>query len=139
VSASQEVDIRAALVQGYVDANVGLATAHENEPFVTPSGTPWAKVTVVAADRYPVTLGDQGEDQHDGFMQVDLSYPTDSGTYDVLTKAGVLEVYFKAGRKLTYNGQAVTVLGASRSSGRYVDGWYRVSVTINWYARTSRA
>ena len=45
---------------------------------------------------------------------------------------------FPAGARPAYNGQEAVILSCGRSPGRVVDGWYRVSITISWYALIPR-
>jgi len=46
--------------------------------------------------------------------------------------------YFKAGTRLAYGGQQVQIQSCGRSQGRLVDGFFRVSMTINWTAYVPR-
>lgn len=86
----------------------------------------------------PVTLGQDGEDNHPGLFQIDINYPRNKGSALVLQKADEIKGSFKAGTSFTYDGQVVTVLGVSLNSGRQVDGYYRASLTVSYYARTFR-
>jgi hypothetical protein len=136
---SDSTDLEKALLQGVVDCGIGLPIAQDNTPFERPAdGSPWARAFVVLNQPRPATLGDGGEDGYTGFTQVDLNYPLNSGTADVIAKAAELERFFFAGRRLNYGQTQATVSSCGRSRGREVDGWYRVSVTIMWFARVSR-
>ncbi len=131
--------IDSALHKGVVDCDLGLPTAVANSPFdKPPGGAPWAAVHVLPNPTRPATLGDGGEDAHDGIMQIDLNYAPGTGRAEVLSKAGEVASFFKAGTRLQHGGVTVTVASCSRSRGREVDGWYRVSMTVAWYARTPR-
>lgn len=98
----------------------------------------WMRVDNERAVSGPVTLGDHGQDDHRGFLQIDVNCPANSGSGQVLQKADELLSYFKAGLAVSYNGQTVTVLSTALSPGRVVGGFYRVTVTINYYSRTNR-
>lgn len=127
-----------------------LITAVQSVDNVTPCGMPgaelaeypdglWLQLFNMRADSTPVTLGDAGEDNHAGFLQIDINYPKGQGTGDVLGKADEFASFFTAGKSLLYNTQEVKVISCSLSSGRYVGGYYRVSLTVNYYARTTRS
>jgi hypothetical protein len=131
-------NIKGALVSAYVAGAFGLPTAHENKIFKPVTGTPWASLFVVPNQPSVGTLGDAGEDNHDGFLQIDLNYPLNKGDGEALSKSDEMRDYFKAGSRHVHSGQVVTVTNCGRSIGRQVDGWYRITLTINWYARTAR-
>lgn len=137
---SNYLDIEKALIKAYNDLALGLPTSYpaaELDDKQKPDGL-WAAVHNIRGSSQPVTLGDQGEDNHPGFMQIDLNYPKNKGSGDLLAKADEILSAFPAGRSLAYNSQEVKVLGTSLSPGRYVGGYYRISLTINYYARTQR-
>lgn len=131
-------NLRAALIQGCVDS-VGLPTKFENMPFDKPEGqSPWAAAYVLPSAVFVATLGHEGENDHNGLLQIDLNYPLLTGEADVMSKADELENFFQAGKRLVHAGVELTVQSCYRGSGREVDGWYRVSVTVTWDARVPR-
>lgn len=137
---SNYLNIEKALIQAYNTVGTLVPTGYpgkELEEADKPDGL-WAHVHNVRAESDPVTLGDAGEDNHPGFMQIDLNYPKGKGSGDLLVKADELATAFPSGRTLTYNGQEVKVLSTSLGPGRYVGGYYRISLTVNYYARTVR-
>lgn len=114
-------------------------TAYENSAFTKPpTTTAWASVFIVPNQPSVESVGEGGMDGHTGFMQIDLNYPTNAGPGSVVTKADNVAQYFKAGTRLAYGGQQVQIQSCGRSQGRPVDGWYRVSMTINWTAYVPR-
>lgn len=134
----------------YTDIEKALYAALKSVDATTPCGFPgaeldsypdglWLQVFNMRAESGPVTLGDAGEDNHPGILQVDINYPKGQGTGNILAKGDELAAFFTAGKTLSYNTQEVKVLSSSLSSGRYVGGYYRVSLTINYYARTTRS
>jgi len=138
-------------VSNYLDIEKALITAYKAVGTLVPTGYPgaeledgdkpdglWCHVHNVRSESTPVTLGDQGEDNHPGFMQIDINYPKGKGSGDLLVKADEIALAFPSGRALTYNGQEVKVLSTTLGPGRYVGGYYRISLTINYYARTQR-
>jgi hypothetical protein len=131
--------LRKALKQGVEDSPLGLPYAAENAPFTKPTDqSPWAAVHVLENQPSVATLGDEGQDAHDGIMQIDLNYPLLTGEAAVTAKADELNDFFKAGKRLVHSGVELTVASCGRSRGREVDGWYRVSITVTWFARVAR-
>lgn len=131
--------LNAALMQGVVDCALALPLAVENAKFDKPTdGSPWAAVFIIPNQPSVATLGDEGEDAHDGIVQIDLNYPLGKGEAAVRAKADQVASFFKAGKRLPYQGVFATVSSCGRSRGREVDGWYRVSMTVTWFARVPR-
>lgn len=131
--------LRGALMQGVVDSPLGLPCAVENSPFEKPTDqSPWASAFVLPNQPSVATLGSEGQDAHDGVLQIDLNYPLMTGEAAVTAKADELSDFFKAGKRLAHSGVELTVASCGRSRGREVDGWYRVSMTVTWFARVSR-
>lgn len=135
-------DIELALIQGVKEADP-TNTAPMGYPNAILSPTErgdglWLQLHNVRGLSQPVTLGQHGEDNHTGFLQIDISFPENKGTYEVLQKADKYASYFTAGKDLVYNAQNVKVLSTSLSNERYVGGYYRISLTVNYYSRTQR-
>ena len=131
--------LRKALMQGVEDSPLGLPYAAENSPFDKPADqSPWAAAHIFMNQPSVATLGDEGQDAHDGILQIDLNYPLNTGEAAVTAKADELTDFFKAGKRLAHSGVELTVASCGRSRGREVDGWYRVSMTVTWFARVSR-
>lgn len=133
----------------YTDIEKALITAVRAVDSVTPCGMPaaeldetpddlWLQLHNMRSESTPVTLGDAGEDEHPGTLQIDINYPKGHGTQAVLAKADEFAAYFTAGKPLVYNQQEVKVQSCSLSPGRYVGGYYRVSLSVNYYSRTFR-
>lgn len=139
--ATHNEDIDKALLQSYEDLGLGLPVTMENIQFDKPTdGSPWVGVWVIPSTNgvRAVTCGSYGEDEHVGILQVDLNYPLLKGVADVRAVADQVASFYTAGKRLTHGRAKVTVTSCSRSRGREVDGWYRVSMTISWYARVPR-
>lgn len=130
--------IRSALIEGWLDGNFGLPTAYENVAFTPTAGTAYAAVHIVPSKPDVATMGTGGRDEHDGFMQVDLYYPTGAGDMPAVQKADDIYSYFHAGRTLAYQAQRVRVQITERSQGRVENGWYRLTMTIYYRAFISR-
>lgn len=137
MTVSNVVDLEKALLTGVVGCALGMPVALENAPFDKPSG-PWAATFIIANQPSPRTLGDGGEDEHDGILQIDVNYPRLSGRAATLAMVGQITSYFYAGRALVYGATTVRVSSCGKPRSREVDGWYRTSLTIEWYARIAR-
>lgn len=140
------------MASNYIEIEKGLIAAAKTVDSVTPMGHPnddladedkgqalWLQLHNLRAISNPVTLGDQGEDNHPGVLQIDINYPEGKGSKQVLSKSDEFASFFTAGKSLLYNAQEIKVLSCSVGPGRYVGGYYRVSVTVNYYARTVRS
>lgn len=114
-------------------------TAYENVVFNKPSaGTPWAKYVFITANPSVVTLGPVGFNRYDGFVQLDINYPTNTGRGNADAKADAIILYFKTGNKYAYEGQEVIIRTVGRTPGREVDGFYRITLSIFFYANINR-
>lgn len=131
-------NIRSALMQAVLDANLGLPLGGCNMPFEQPADAPWAYVHLLPSSTRGASLGPTGLDQHQGVLQVDINVLPGSGEEFIIEKCDVIASNFTTGKPLVYNAQEVTVRSCSRSKGRNVDGWYRISLSIEWYAQTPR-
>lgn len=131
--------VRTALVNHYSDGAFGMETAYENRKFTPPDNEEWAALFFIPASSEADTQGTQGSDRWDGIVQIDLNYPLDSGESSILAKADAIIQQFKAGTKLLYSGQAVTLKASGRNQGSIVNSQYRISITAGWYSFVSRA
>lgn len=131
--------VQSALIQAVktkLDA-LSLPTAYENMTFDRPDGA-WAQVFFLPNQPVVETLGSAGSDFLDGLLQVDLNYPTGQGDSAARAAYESIRDAFPAGSRLSYNGQEVVIRNCGRSSGRVVDGCFRINITIVWYALIPR-
>lgn len=115
-----------------------LPIAYENVSFDPPDRSKWALFHFSPGTPEPASLGASGRDRVDGFAQLDLCYPTGQGGGEARKDFELLRADLPAGTKLFYEGQVATVRSTGRAIGRVLDGWYRVHVTIFWYAYLRR-
>lgn len=139
-----EIKINAALVSGLTATALGLPTANEGKNFTPPSvSLPWAAWFNMPAGTDVASLGQGGMDETTGVFQVDLNYPLNDGTGNILAAVQKLRDYFVAGRRLVYQGQCVKIgldggLVFQRSNLRPVNGWQQINVSIYYSANTIR-
>lgn len=128
-----------ALVQAYIDAGLGLSTAYEGQHFEPPTdGSAWASVFILPAAFDAVSLGGQGLDQETGIMQIDFNVAPGTGRATLLGYVETMRNTFIAGRSFTRSGSSVRIINTERTSIRMVDGWLRVSVSVNWNSESFR-
>jgi hypothetical protein len=133
---STAFDIEKALVASAVAqaALRNLPIEMPNFDVEKPAAGLWLKVKVAPVSSDPVTLGLQGEDDHTGFLQIDVNCPRSTGTGEVSTVAGAIRDSYRAGLFI----DPVVVKSATVSPGRDVGGFYRVSITVVYYSRIAR-
>lgn len=112
--------------------------AKELVPEEIPADSLWLQCYNQPSGTAPATLGDQGEDECRGFFQIDINVPKNKGTGEALNKADEFASAFTAGKSLFYNAQEVRITRTSLSPGRYVGNFYRVSLSVFYYARKVR-
>ena len=152
------LDIRNALVQSWIDGAFGLPWAKPGKDFDPETGEPWASIHVLPAQPGVATLGDTGQDRHDGVFQIDLNWPLDSGDSPLLAKADEVARRFRAGTRFeappqtetldldfidqeyaVYVPLCVLIRSCGVDAVRRVDGWSRMSITIYYSAWINRA
>lgn len=133
--------VQAALVSQVQTALLASAftdVVYDNEPFSPPEDGKWAEVFFMPNQPSVETLGAEGEDFVDGLVQINLKYPLKTGSSASRADYEVLRSWFRAGSGLTYSGQEVVVRNCGRSGSSKDDAWFKVVVTINWYALIAR-
>ena len=133
------VEIETALHQAYSDGGFGLETLYENFAEDPSNAGTWAAVHFMPNQPVPRGLGHEGDDAVTGIYQIDLNYPLNEGRKNIVAKAEEIRAYFWAGRKFSSGDSTVAIVSAGSSSGRRVNQNYRISVSIRWDARISRA
>lgn len=133
--------VMSALMQGFKtvnDSSLQLPVRWPNMKLEPPSTGGYATVDIVPSEPRVATLGQQGEDEHSGFMQVGLYYPLQDGHKAVIAAYEILRVFFVAGRFLTYGDATVTVLRCGMSPPRKQESAFTTFVTVYWRARINR-
>ncbi len=134
-------DVRSAIVKRFIDEEF-FDEAHlsfENVAYEPPSGEAWAKIYFMPTDPIVATLGDEGQDRVDGLVQIDLNFPLNQGTADIGEMATRIRNLFTVGSRPAYCGQEVVIKACGRSQGREVNGFYRISVSVYFYAHINRS
>lgn len=122
-------------------ANVALpgwSIARENAPVTTPTNAKWAGVFFLPNVPSVDSLSSAGQDMVDGVYQIDLNYPQWTGDSAAREDFETVRAQFPAGTKLVSNGQSVAIVNCGRSEGRRAENFWRVSISIYWYAMIPR-
>lgn len=112
-------------------------TAYEQREFTPPDGLYYSLFNL-PADRVPLTLGSDGEDDYVGVFQIDVVSKTGEGVRTIIEAAQVLTAFFTAGTWLNKDGQAVFIRRSQMSQPRKQDVRLVVSVSVFWQARIKR-
>jgi hypothetical protein len=107
------------------------------QPFSKPDNSAWVKVKYAPGEPYVYSMGANGRDKLEGFVQVSLYYPVASGNAAALTASDLVRSAFYAGARFTTTGQAVSILSTGVDFAEDAT-WSIAYVTINWEAETTR-
>jgi hypothetical protein len=102
---------------------------------ISPYPSLWLKASVIPNECYPVTLGVDGDDNHNGLLQIDINVPINTGDGLINNIAGEIKKLYPAGRNIS----PVVVASSSISPARIVGSNYRISVTVTYYSRIARS
>lgn len=125
-----------AFISGFITGNFGLEIAHENIKYDPSPQTPYAELINLPNDITPLTLN--SSNHTDGIFRVILHYPVNKGTITAKTGADSILSYFSIGTSICYDGQCAKVTSSSYQKGISNDSWYRIIITIGYYAVIGR-
>ncbi len=129
-------EIKSALVSYLESLSLGIPLNYPNMEQDT--SVPAGDVTIHFNEPEVVTLGQGGEDEHRGFMQILLKYPVGEGDGALMAMADTIRQAFLAGQSCSYGSQTVTIINCGLGT---FDNWnskFVCPITITWYARTRR-
>ena len=98
-----------------------IATAYENVSFTPSSGVAYQELYDIPASNDHL-FTNSSEFEGLGIFQITLKYPSGKGTKDVSNRAELYVSSFPVGRKLTKNGDIITVLQTPKVNNLGVDG-----------------
>jgi hypothetical protein len=144
-AATAPMDIHSALISMFLEAVPLLSPAlpatsfsYPQKDFTPPANAPWMGIHMLGDDRFVSSLGDNGQDGWQGIMQIDIYVPENDGPKRMNGYLGTLLYHFRAGTRISYNGQVVVIRRSSPSSVRK-DGASDVkSVSVYWSSWTQR-
>lgn len=132
-----QANIKRALLT-HLDSMLGIPYIVPNDESTSPNHGPYANVAFLLADPVVYTLGDDGLDEHRGVMQVLLKYPRGQGSGQLDEKADAIRESFRAGLKLNYDDQEVTIVNTGMGNQSDFENRFVCPVSIQFYAFTRR-
>ena len=130
--------VRQQLIEAFQAVDLGWPVRWENVAFQEPENDYWCAVGFWPSEPEVVTLGNEGQEEMQGWLQVDLNAPANNGESVLLEAYDKLRAMFTPGISFLDSGVTTTILSCGRSPGRRVDENYRISVTIRFRARYNK-
>jgi hypothetical protein len=130
--------VRAGLMKALVDASLGTKLLPENVKADPAGETPFAEVFYMPNPPVPITLGDDGEDEISGYVQLNIKVPFGSGTKEALAACGEVRSAFPVGLNILYDGVVITVKGSGPKPGYRSEAHYVTPFLIHFYSRIQR-
>lgn len=98
----------------------------------------WVGLENLRNESYPVTLGENGDDEYTGIFQVEVKIPKGKGTAECLKKVDSIVQHFPVGKSMAYTGGSVTVSRNQASPGISIGNVYNIVISIFYYSRIRR-
>lgn len=120
-------DIRKPLIDAIAPIIVGYSVPAENQTFTPPTNQNWIAIKFDYGDSLVFTLGDDGQDERDGFMQVDFNWLPGKLDGEMHGLIEQIDAVFKIGATFISAGGVVTRIAGKRLSGGFRGGNYFVT------------
>lgn len=126
-------DIRETLDQ-VVDTQLDLPVQTANIHYKPKLLTPWARTTLLPSETRNLTLGNQPCVNVNGVFQVDIFYPSGSGTTASETTLHDLLTYFYSNRRIQINnsGQYIQIRTIWENVATTEPDWYQTSISLRY-------
>jgi hypothetical protein len=113
-----------------------LNIAWENVAFTPKTNETHVRVNFVPTESKETARFKSAMVRETGFYQIDVYAPQDQGTSSVDTLVEGLRAHFNRGRVLSdSNNNRVNIRDTPKTSqGRREGGYYRVTITVDWFA-----
>jgi hypothetical protein len=131
--------VHTALRAQAVSALGSMVVEHQNAPVVKPTNAKWGKFFFRPNKSSVRTLGSTGTDEHDGFFQIDVNYPVNTGDAASEVDYEALKVKFNASVNLTSGTQVVMIEGLGMTPDPEETQFYKVIFTVYWRAQVARS
>ncbi len=126
--------VRSALEVALAGMSPALPTANENAPFTPTVNVPYQRVTCLLAQPANDEFG--AIYREEGFLQVDLNYPLNTGPAAAAARAELIRSTFARGNTFTASGQKVHVTKTPEIMPARIDeDRYVVPVRIPFHAQ----
>ena len=123
-------EISAALNENALNLSVPIVV--ENKDF-TPTGDPYAQLTLLPADTDHIGLEFDSNSIHIGIFQIDVFTKQGSGSHDQSCIIDELFELFPRGKRLNSNGINVDIQEVSRGTGARDGGYYITPVFVEYH------
>lgn len=133
-----QTKIYQALIQAVRDVPGMIPFSTPANKFTPPVGQPYADLSVIQNEPTVYTLGDEGDDIVEGFLQVLMKYPVDKGVLAASRLGDTLRESFKAGSRKFYDGQEVVIVRSGLGQFNTVEGNLVNPFTVYFYALIRR-
>lgn len=132
-------DVRKPLIEAFLDV-VGSTypIQYENAAFVKPENAPYLAVFFATNDTTPASLGDDGQNETDGYLQIDLNWLPETGEFDQAELISELSDEFVIGRRFLVDDVETKILSFKSVPGRKIDNYWRMSASIGWQSYSKR-
>ena len=128
------IAIRAALEAALKAITPAIDTGWENAPFTPTTGTPYQLVYLMPASPENPTMG-TGHYRFIGIFQINLFYPTQTGSGTAAARAELIKAAFARGNSFTKSGVTVKILYTPEiGQGRADDDRWMIPVKIRFSA-----
>jgi len=128
------VAIRAALETALNAMTPALPIAWENVPYVPTTGAAYQRATLLFAQPDNATMGDDFY-REQGFFQIDLCYPRDTGPLAANSRATLIRTAFARGSSFTKSGIVTTVSNTPEIRPAFIDGdFYIVPIRVRFFS-----
>lgn len=126
--------VRAALEVALAAMSPALGTAWENVPYSPVTGTPYQRVNLLLAEPANDEIGG-GIYMEQGFMQVSLAYPLDTGSAAAAARADLIRSTFHRGASFSASGVTVNIERTPEiAPARIEEDRYVLPVKVRFYA-----
>jgi len=131
--------VRSALEAALAAMSPALATAWENLPYTPVPGTPYQRVYLLPARPENPELGGALQIEQ-GYMQVSLAYPLDTGPAAATARAELIRSTFARGTSLTDSGITTIIPETPEiAPGRVEEDRFVVPVKVRFTAQIQRS
>lgn len=118
---------------------VNVPIVWENAQPPATLSSPWLSVNFIPSSCTSCTLGDGGLNEFHGVYQIGIHTDTDTGWMAAHKLADKIQQHFSPCTVYQYDDQQVKIDGVNRSGGRIENGWFRVTLSLNWCGYCARS
>ena len=110
----------------------GLPQLQNENTRITPGALNWCRASLLPAEPNALTVGPNGQNEHQGLLQLDLFYPQDSGTSTPNAMASAVMAALPRGYIAVNGSTNVHVRMVHQQTAYQLERWYVVPVVVRW-------